>query len=376
MKVLHLFSNSKWTGPAEPALLLCSSLRGLGLEADFACAPGGGRTPNKIVETARDLGIEPILDLRLEKHRNPVWNLMDRARLKALLDKKHYDLVHCHLDNDHRIAAPVAARAGVPLVRSSYEGTGFQRGEHMRLLYRTAALIEPSEMAKQHDCPVYVFSPGRTHVVPAAVDVARFDPQRETPDGRRRLNLPPQALVVGIVARMQPHRHYDDLFEAFRLLLEDVPDARLIVVGRGSNQEEVARRPVRELGIEASVHFPGYLDSEDYVGMLRAFDIGVFLTPGTDGTCRAVREMMAMAKPVVAADRGMLREIVEHEQSGLVCAGSAGALHQTLLRLARDRQERHRFGQAARARAVEAFAPEVQARSVLAIYEGIQQRDG
>ena len=36
MKILHLFSNAKFTGPAELALNLCVTLRSLGVDADLA----------------------------------------------------------------------------------------------------------------------------------------------------------------------------------------------------------------------------------------------------------------------------------------------------------------------------------------------------
>ena len=55
MRVLHLFSNAKWTGPAEPALNLCVALRRYGVDADFACAPDAGeieaRPPGKKPQT-------------------------------------------------------------------------------------------------------------------------------------------------------------------------------------------------------------------------------------------------------------------------------------------------------------------------------------
>ena len=84
MKVLHLFSNKRWTGPAEPALNLCVSLRQLGVEADLACAPGSGDRLNQIVEAARDKDVEPILDFNLLKHRNLLKNRQDRRTLAHL----------------------------------------------------------------------------------------------------------------------------------------------------------------------------------------------------------------------------------------------------------------------------------------------------
>lgn len=370
LRVLHLFSNAKWTGPAEPALNLCVALRGLGVDADFACAPDAGDSVNKVVETARDRGVEPILDFHLKKHRNPVYNWLDLRALTAYLGRERYDLLHCHLDNDHRIAAAVARRVGAPVVRSSYYGEGFPDKPGLAALAGSAdRIIEPSERAARHDVEAYGLDAGRLHVIPNAVDTERFDPHRETPDGRRWLNVPHDAFVVGIVARMQTHRHFEDFFAAMRQLADAHPQAHVIVVGRGTHQDKVALEPVRRLGLQERVRFSGYVDGENYVGMLRAFDVKAFLVPGSDGTCRAVREAMAMAKPIVTADRGMLAEIVDDGVNGFVCDGSADGLFTALDRFARDRRLAREMGRAAREKALAEFALPVQARRVLDVYE-------
>lgn len=120
------------------------------------------------------------------------------------------------------------------------------------------------------------------------------------------------------------------------------------------------------------MHFSGYVDGENYVGMLKAFDVKVFLVPGTDGTCRAVREAMAMGKPAIVASRGMLPEIVEDGKDGLVFEGSAEGLFNALARLARNRAELHSMGRAARQKAASRFSLDAQARDVASVYERLR----
>lgn len=368
-RVLHLFSNCKWTGPAEPALNLCIALREAGVNADFACAPDAGRSVNKVVESARDRGIEPILEFHLKKHRNPWYNWRDQRTLSRMLATGRYGLVHCHLDNDHAIAAAVAPRFGIPIVRTSYEGEGFTSDHrHRRDLARTALILEPSRIALERDGANLGVEPSRMHVVPGAIDTHRFDPARELPDGRRWRKIPPEAFVVGIVARMQRHRHYEDLFEALKRLVVAHPQVHLIVVGRGTHQNKVAFEPVTRLGLSDHVHFTGYIDGENYAGMLRAFDAGIYLVPGSDGTCRAAREIMSMGRPVVAASRGMLPEIVTHEKDGLIFDGSTAGLEQALLELVESPQRCRELGRRARETALTRYSLEAQAAAVLGHY--------
>lgn len=372
MRVLHLFSNAKWTGPAEPALNLVLALRKQGIDADFACSPDSGDSVNMIVETARDRGLEPLLSFHLDKHRHPIKNWQDARRLREFLRACAYDLVHCHLDNDHQIAAKPAENVGIPLVRSSYEGEGFKDARRMRpLLLKTRYLLEPSDIALDHDAKEFAFPRDRMRVIPNAVDTERFDPTREVPDGRRWLHIPPNAFVVGIVARMQTHRHYEDFIQAIKRLTEKHPHAHAIVVGRGTNQETVGLEPVRRLGIEGRVHFPGYISGENYVGMIKAFDVNVFLVPGSDGTCRALREAMAMGKPGVVADRGMLREIIRDGHDGFVTDGSADALFQALDKLASNCAYTRELGQNARHTAESRYSLGAQAKAVGKVYQAL-----
>lgn len=372
MRALHLFANHKWTGPAEPALNLCLTLSQYGVEVVFACSPGLGGTAGAIVEKARDRGIEPLSGFHLSKHRHVVKNFSDRRRLSNLLRNEQFDVVHCHMDNDHRIASSVARSRGVPLVRSSYYGEGLAaRGGMKRVLTDTRFLIEPSRSALESDALLHGFNRRRMRVVQGAVDMARFDPARDAPDGRKRLNIPQDSFVIGIVARMQRHRHFEDFWLAMQQLIASDDSIHVIVIGRGTHQEKVGKTPVREAGIEANVHFPGYLSGDEYVGMVKALDVKVFLVPGSDGTCRAVREALALAVPAVVSDRGVLPEIVEHGTTGYVCDGSAKALVQWLGPLSGDRARVRELGQAAHAHAAREFSLDAQARAVLQVYESL-----
>src|SRR5690606_33093344 len=138
-----------------------------------------------------------------------------------------------------------------------------------------------------------------------------------------------------------------------------------------TNQQTVGMGPVQELGLSDRVHFPGYTDGENYVGLLKAFDVKVYLVPGSDGTCRAVREALAMGKPAVVADRGMLREIVADGVTGYVCDGSPERLSDHLSHLAQDRTGRAAMGREARRVALARYSLPAQAAAVENAYEEV-----
>jgi glycosyltransferase involved in cell wall biosynthesis len=375
MKALHLFSNCKWTGPAEPALNLCCALRDQGVEIEFACAPDSGNSVNMVVESARTRGIEPILDFHLRKHRHPFKNLQDVRRLRRFLHETPFDIVHCHLGNDHAIAARALRGSNTRLLRSNYEGLGLKGDRrHQNMLSRTALLLEPSDIARCHDGLAFGLAPEQLAVVPGAIDTERFDPSRISGNGRTKMGIPNDAYVVGIVARMQTHRHFEDLLQAMRQLIDIMPNAHLVIVGRGTNQKTVVEEPARELGIADHVHITGYVEGDDLVAAIQAMDTGVYLVPGSDGTCRAAREILSMGKPLVVADRGMLREIVVDGESGVVTDGSVNALLDAFRELGENPQRRQVMGKDARRLAEEHYALAPQAKTVKSHYERLLAR--
>lgn len=372
MRVLHLFSNSKWTGPAEPALRLCIALRDAGVDIAFACQPHAKSGFNKVVAEAEANGITPIKDLYLNKHRNPVHNWIDTDRLKKIVATREIAIVHCHLNNDHRIAARCLGPAGIPIVRSNYDGEGFQDVDDADWLVKHAArIIEPSQRAALYDQKTYDIAPDKTPVVAPSIDTARFDPQRVTPESRDAIGVPEDAFLIGIVARMQPHRHFEDLWKALGQMRGAGVNAHVVVAGRGSKQDRVAREPVHDLGLDDYVHLPGFAEHDAYVARIAAFDANVYLVPGTDGTCRAVREALAMGVPCVVTQRGMLPEIVTDAETGYVTDGSPAALTEALTKLAQDDSARTRMSQAARAYAEREFSVKRQAEAVKSIYAGL-----
>jgi glycosyltransferase involved in cell wall biosynthesis len=212
---------------------------------------------------------------------------------------------------------------------------------------------------------------GRAALIPPALRLDRFDPSTPPDAARARFGIQPEHFVLGVVARMQRHRRFDVLLEGVKRA--KTPGLRVLVVGRGTHMNEVAVVPARRLGLDGVVTFTGYL-GKDYLGTVAAFDALLFLVPGSDGTCRALREAMAMGKPVIGARRGMIPELVDDGRSGIVIDDTADRIAEAIDRLAAGRDERLAMGRAARAKAVDAFDIRRQATAVIAAYEAALRR--
>jgi glycosyltransferase involved in cell wall biosynthesis len=379
LKILHTSHDWKWTGPAEPMLRLCQALRERGHEAAIVCPEPPEPALRSLAGEARAAGFAPVATLSREAGPLGLGSERDVAALARALEADPPELLHAWHTRDHLLAwrarrrLPPAARPR--LVRSLRSAERVSATPWGRWLLGPGCdgLLCPSPATARANARLRGGRPVAGHF--GAVD-ARFFPKAPDPGVRAALGLAPEHRVVGIVARIQAHRRFDLLLEAARRLFEAVPEARLLVVGRGTNREALAEAPARALGISDRVIFAGYR-GEDYPEVLRQIEVFTYLVPGSDGTCRALLEAAACAIPAVVSGRGALPEIVLHRETGLVVPEEPDALAAAWRELLADPERRADLGRAAYERAqaeftlarlgdhVEAFYREVLASAPL-----------
>lgn len=366
LRVLHLVSNWKLTGPVAPALELAGALRERGLEVDAAVGRPIDADVTPAGDHARAIGLPLVGDLVLAKHFRLLENMRDVARLRKMIAEEGYDVLHVHGTNDHLLAAgAVKRRFAGAVVRSTYFGSldRIKRRDSMLLRRRADAVCVASAAELAWARSQRADLGDRLLQTPGAVDLVRFDPTRVA--GART----PDAFRIGIVARVQTHRRWDDILGAVEALRDLEPSVRVVVIGRGTNVEALLETPVRTRGLEAHVELAGYRTGDAYVELLAGLDAAMFLVPGSDGTCRAVRELMAMGLPTIVAETGMLPELVAGGDAGIVLDGPGPApLSRAIRALATDRARRDALGRAARSRALATFDLAGLAERVEALY--------
>jgi glycosyltransferase involved in cell wall biosynthesis len=173
---------------------------------------------------------------------------------------------------------------------------------------------------------------------------------------------------------MQTHRRFPALIEGFARAARGDAGLRLVVLGRGTHQVAVAHEPAARSGVGERIRFPGYADPETYPSLLPAFDALLFLVPGSDGTCRAVREAQAAGVPVIAAARGLLPELIAPGESGILLADDEPAtIAAAIAALRADPARRERLAAGARSFAERFDAVRAAAR-VRELYERLVGR--
>jgi len=159
----------------------------------------------------------------------------------------------------------------------------------------------------------------------------------------------PHAAFIGV---FEPYKGVDVLLEAWRLVVENVPEARLLLAGKGPLLQTLQSH-VQKLNVGESVAFLGHLDPGG-IRDLMDNTACLVLPSRSEGLPRVVFEAMIRARAVVATAVGGLAELVDHERSGLlVPPEDHQALADALTRVLADARFAELMGTEGRRRALQ-----------------------
>ncbi len=375
LKILHLLSNWKWTEISEPAVDLALAQMKLGAEIEFVCGRGpADRSKRRVDYNARLKKLDSIQVLEMPKHFSVLAAYKDCINLRSMRKRFQPDVIHCHKANAHLMGFLSRGISKPPvIVRSCYDPEGPQHDMRSRLLYKfgTEGMVVINEKSKQTAVACNGLSSETVQVIEPGIDLDRFSPQRQISQDRSVFGLKQDAFVVGMVSRIRDSRRLDMPLKAIHALAGTHPHLQMLLVGRGREGavEMVVEKPAREMDILDRIVMAGYCEGDRLVAAYRAMDVLVYPTPGSDKSCRTVREAMAAGKPVVAPGIGFLPELIEDHVTGRRMASSWESLADILTELMPDKNKLRGMGQQALECAARRFAPDLQARKTLDFYQ-------
>ena len=170
---------------------------------------------------------------------------------------------------------------------------------------------------------------------------------------RSEYGIPQDAFVCGFIGRITGDKGINELFTAFRNLLENYPNSRLMMVGSPEKADSVDASLYEWAENEPRVLFCGYTNVvEQY---LSAMD--VYILPSyREGFGSAVIEAEAMGVPVIVTDiPGPTNAMLRNETGLVVPKKDTDALQAAMAALAADPELCKRFGQAGYCFASEKF---------------------
>jgi D-inositol-3-phosphate glycosyltransferase len=316
-------------------LSLASALARSGVECDVLTRASDTTTPS-VVEVESGLRVmsleagprRPLTTDELETH----LGALTTAAAAYVADSGRFDAIHAHYWASGAVGHALKHTFDLPLVTTFHTlaQTKVTAGldepaERIRLEHEVVRCSDRLVASTQYEAADlvadYGAEPERIEVVPPGVDHAMFFPG-DRDQARRRVRLPSGPWIV-FVGRIQPLKGVDVALRSLALL--DNEHARLAVVGGpsgpdGDGELERLRHLATELGVEERVRWVAPRPHAALADWYRAADVCV-VPSRTESFGLVALEAAACGRPVVAANVGGLRSLIDDGSTGFLVEG-------------------------------------------------------
>lgn len=359
MRVLIYHTGTRWSGTARAAATL-----GRLLDAGGARVTATVRPETSVEERFAIEGLDVVA-------LPPDESFVDEVRrLRRIITDYFVEVVLVTSAREHRVAALAMRLAGRGAVlrrlRSDERATGW-------LADHASARLAPSAWAfatesERHAGRVPSGAIGGA-VVPMGVSSAHHDAVR--PVSRAVFSFSAGGPTIVCVGDERLRRRATPLLRAVNLLLPRNPALRLLVLGRGTDDDDL-RMHAAALGITRVVRFLG--ERRDFLGIMRSADLGWVLADGDDGAWGCL-DFMALRVPLLAPAASVARHYVADGITGQLLVRddgpeSAAAMAALLART----EDRRRMGEAACTRVVREFPESAVSEGILSLVERARDR--
>ena len=279
-------------------------------------------------------------------------------RIRRVLEREQFDLLHLHEPMTPAICVAVLALARTPMVATHHASgdLGWMRLGMPAwgfLMDRIDQRIAVSERAR---ASADVWLGGPWEIVPNGVLI----PDDADPTGREH--------TVVFAGRHEPRKGLQVLLRAWPEIRRRT-SARLVVAGA---DPLAVRLLLTRLGVpDRGIDVVGFLPQDGLTDLLRSTKALLAPSLGGESFGMVLTRAFACATPVVASDIEGYRDVVTPDTATLVPAGDAGALADAVETLLADEPRRVRMGEAARRHAEEHFGWDDIARRLEEIYERV-----
>jgi glycosyltransferase involved in cell wall biosynthesis len=174
---------------------------------------------------------------------------------------------------------------------------------------RVAQFIVLSEAFKNILHREYGVDRDRIHVIPAAVDLDRFNLTMSQAEARQKLGWDCDRPIIFAARRLAKRMGLENLIEAMARVKQTHPDAMLMIAGKGA-MAEALQTQIDQLGLADQVKLLGYVPDEDLLLAYRAANFSVVPTVAYEGFGLIIIESLAAGTPVLGTPVDSIPEIL------------------------------------------------------------------
>lgn len=279
-------------------------------------------------------------------------------QLSNFLKGRNYDILHTHNAFPHFYGSLAARRAKVPAIIHTRHGRRFGETFNERLQFALASRISNRVVSVSDDTgkrckQIGWLTDSKVTRIWNGIDVDRFI-----------YTGPADCLTAITVSRLSPEKDLVTMLEAVKLVVDVIPEFRLMIVGDGPERTKLEQR-IAALHLEPHVRLLG--ERNDIPSLLS--QAGFYVSSSlTEGISLTLLEAMSVGLPIVATAVGGNPEIVKQPDTGtLVPAANASQLADAILAMCQQKAGWQQIGHQARERVEQHFT----IRSMIKDYENL-----
>jgi glycosyltransferase involved in cell wall biosynthesis len=309
VNILYVESSRSWGGQEYRTCLEINWLNAHGHQAWLVCNPD-----SQVHSKASELGTR-LVTMPLHSRVDPAcsWRLWRFCRRNKI------ELLKTYSSKGHWLCLPLYL-CGIPLSRARCItdpiGT---KGRAFVFKHGCSQIVADASVIKRHLVEEHGVNPTKVEVIGSAVDLEKFKPTRDRMKFRREIGVDEDTPLIGNVGMIRPDKGQLVLVEAARLVLEQRPDARFVIVGQGTGilkRGINVRNAIDKAGFADKIIMAGYRwDTPD---VYAACDMIVIASLHTEASPIVLREAFASGRPLIATKVGDIPEIVQHRHNGLL----------------------------------------------------------
>jgi len=274
--------------------------------------------------------------------------------------KKKPLIVHYHGDADPTYGRLIR-RLGLGLLDRFAVG---------RILSSAKLIISPSEyyINQSRFLPKYK---ERIIAIPYGLNLEEINVLYTKEECRTKLSLSTDDKIILFVGGLINYKSPNLLIESLPLVIEKIPEAKLVLVGDGPMRQELERL-AEKLSISDKVKFAGTVVGDLRALYYNAADVFAFPSTGrTESFGIVLLEAAAARLPIVVSSLNAFRAFIEDKYNGLVTkTGDINSLAEALILLLSQPALRDKMGENARNK-VKDYSWENIAKKVEGIYQTV-----
>jgi glycosyltransferase involved in cell wall biosynthesis len=243
-----------------------------------------------------------------------IWKAL--PRLIKILREHEIQLIHAQTRVAQVISFCLQKITGTPFISTCHGFFNYKRMSRRFFPCWGEKIIAISKSVKKHLIDDFKLNPDRVVQIYNGIELDQLLKIGKEKDYMflEQIGFFSDDIIIGSIGRLSPVKGFKYLVKGFKLIAEEYPRAKLLIIGEGT-EEDTLREMVDDSGLNTRVIFiAGGGMSEKYLPL---FDI--FCMPSLhEGLGLSMMEAMAAGKVCIASDVGGLSELISDEYNGLL----------------------------------------------------------